>query len=49
MLEHLKELVMSTKDKLLAEKLMNDPKEVNEHVMLVDLRNDLAETVVVLK
>ena len=32
-----------TKDKLLAEKLMNDPKEVSEHVMLVDLaRNDLS-------
>ena len=31
------------KDKLLAEKLMNDPKEVSEHVMLVDLaRNDLS-------
>ena len=32
-----------TKDKSLAEKLMNDPKEVSEHVMLVDLaRNDLS-------
>ena len=32
-----------TKDKLLAEKLMNDSKEVSEHVMLVDLaRNDLS-------
>ena len=32
-----------TKDKLLAEKLVNDPKEVSEHVMLVDLaRNDLS-------
>ncbi len=32
-----------TMDKLLAEKLMNDPKEVSEHVMLVDLaRNDLS-------
>ena len=32
-----------TKDKLLAEKLINDQKEVSEHVMLVDLaRNDLS-------
>ena len=32
-----------TKDKLLAEKLMKDPKEVSEHIMLVDLaRNDLS-------
>ena len=32
-----------TEDKLLAEKLLNDPKEGSEHVMLVDLaRNDLS-------
>ena len=32
-----------TEDKILAEKLLNDPKEGSEHVMLVDLaRNDLS-------